>query len=145
MKSMFIAICMMVSIFSQSAKAAEPVVTNAAMQAFEITFRNAEEATWSQVDGLFKVSFKLEERQMFAFFNTTGELVVVAKYLKPAQLPKAAQKKLSEASKGYSITELFEINDGEKNKYFAALSNGSTAKVVESTGGRWHEFNNSSK
>jgi hypothetical protein len=145
MKSMIIAICLMASIFTQSAKATEPVVTHAAVQAFEITFRGAEGATWSQVNGLFKVSFKMDERQMFAFFNDKGELVVVAKYLKVAQLPKSAQSKLAEVTKGYSITELFEINDGEKNKYYAALSNGTTQKVVESTGGRWSAFKNSSK
>lgn len=142
---MIIAICMMASIFSGSARAAEPVVSPAAKQAFEITFHHVQDATWSQVNDLFKVSFKMDERQMFAFFNAKGELVVVAKYLKVAQLPKGAQSKLAEVTKGYSITELFEINDGEKNKYYAALSNGTTQKVVESTGGRWSEFKNSSK
>ena len=145
MKSIFFAICMMVTILSQSSQAAEPTATPNVVHAFETTFQNAEDAQWSVVENLYKVSFKMDNREMFAFFNSKGELVVVAKYLKIAQLPKAAQKKLAAVAKDYSITEVFEINDGEESKYYATLDNGSTQKVVESKGSNWSTFKTNSK
>lgn len=145
MKSIFLAICMMVTIFSQSSQAAEPKASPNAVRAFETTFQNAEDAQWSVVENLYKVSFKIDNRPMLAFFNNNGELVVVAKYLKISQLPKAAQKKLTETAKGYTISEVFEINDGEESKFYAALIDGTTKKVVESTGGSWSTFKTTSK
>lgn len=145
MKSIFLAICMMVTILSQSSQAAEPNASPNVVRAFETTFQNAEDAQWSVVENLYKVSFKLDNREMFAFFNAKGELVVVAKYLQISQLPKAAQKQLSVVAKGYTISEVFEINDGEESKFYAALIDGSSKKVVESTGSNWSTFKTNSK
>ena len=140
MKSIFLAICMMVTILSQSSQAAEPKANRNVVHAFETTFQNAEDAQWSVVEHLYKVRFKMDNREMFAFFNSRGELVAAAKYLKISQLPKAAQNRLTETAKGYTISEVFELNDGEETKYYAALLDGSTKKVVESTGGSWSTF-----
>jgi hypothetical protein len=145
MKSIFLAICMMVTIFSQSSQAAEPKASPNAVHAFETTFQNAEDAQWSVVENLYKVRFKMDNREMFAFFNSKGELVAVAKYLEVSQLPKAAQNKLTETAKGYTISEVFELNDGEETKFYVALIDGSTKKVVESTGGSWSTFKNNIK
>jgi hypothetical protein len=145
MKSLFLAICMMVAILSQSSQAAEPKANPNVVRAFEIAFQDAENAQWSIVDNLFKVSFKMDNREMFAFFNSSGELLAVAKYLRVAQLPKAAQKKLNETAQGYTITELFEINDGAESKYYATLDKGSEQKVVESAGSSWSTFKINSK
>ena len=136
---------MMVTILSQSSQAAEPTATPNVVHAFETTFQNAEDAQWSVVENLYKVSFKMDNREMFAYFNSKGELVVVAKYLKIAQLPKAAQKKLSVAAQGYTISEVFEVNDGEESKFYATLTDGSTKKVVESTGSSWSTFKSNIK
>lgn len=69
MRSMFIAICMMVSFLSQASPAAGPVLNNRVVRAFETSFSEAEDAQWSVVEDLFKVTFTLEERRMFAFYN----------------------------------------------------------------------------
>lgn len=136
---------MMVSFLSQSSQAAEPKMSPRVVQAFETTFADAEDAQWSVVENLFKVDFTLDERAMFAFYNANGDLVVSGKYLKTKQLPKATQKKLADVAKGYSIAEVFEINDGLESKYYATLTNGSERKVVESNGSKWSTFKTSSR
>jgi hypothetical protein len=145
MKSMFIAICLMVSFLSQTSFAAEPAVSQRIVRAFETTFTQAEDARWSTVENLYKVDFQVDALPMFAFYNINGELVVSGKYLAMKQLPKATQQKLSEAAIGYTVTEIIEINEGLNTRYYASLSNESELKVIESTGSKWSTFKKSTK
>lgn len=142
---MFLAICLMVSFLSQATPASEPVLTNRVVRAFETSFTEAEGAQWSAVEDLFKVTFTLEERHMFAFYNTQGEQVVIGKYLTAKQLPRAAQKALAEATKGYTVTEIFEINEGVDIKYFVAMDNAGEKKIITSVGGKWSTYKKSTK
>lgn len=142
---MFIAICMMVSFLSQTSLAAEPRVSSRAVRAFETSFTEAEDARWSEVENLFKVTFTLEDRPMFAFYNAEGELVASGKHLTVKQLPKAAQKHLAGAIGDYTVTEIFVINEGLDSKYYVTLKNGSEVKVILSAGGKWSTFTKSSK
>lgn len=145
MKSLFIAIVMMVSFLSQTTQAAEPHLTPRIVRSFETTFSEAEDVQWSTVENLYKVNFTLDDRRMFAFYNAEGELVVTGRYLSVKHLPKAAQKKLSEEAKGYTITEVFEINEGLNSKYYVNLNSANGQKVIESFGGKWSTFKKSSK
>lgn len=142
---MFIAICLMVSFLSQATPAAKPVLNSRVVRAFETAFSEAEEAQWSVVEDLFKVTFTLGERAMFAFYNAQGDLVVMGQYLTTKQLPKAAQKALAEETKGYTVTELFEITEGVDSKYFVAMHNGNEKKIIASVGGKWSTYKKSSK
>lgn len=137
---MFIAICLMVSFLSQTSMAAEPKLTNRIVNAFQTSFTEAEDAQWSQVEDLFKVNFTWNDRRMFAFYNTHGDLVVTGRYLSVKQLPKAAQQKLTAEAKGAAVTETFEISEGVDTKYYATIDNGNELKVVVSTGGKWSQY-----
>lgn len=142
---MFIAICMMVSLLSQTSLAAEPNPTSRVVRAFESSFTEAGDAQWSEVENLFKVTFTLEDRRMFAFYNPEGELVVTGKYLTTRQLPKTAQKHLAGEIGDYTVSEIFVINEGLDSKYYVTLKNGSELKVIMSAGSKWSTFTKSSK
>lgn len=142
---MFIAICMMVSFLSQTSRAAEPNLSSRVVRAFETSFSEAEDARWSVVEDLFKVTFTLDDRPMFAFYNAEGELVVSGKYLSTRKLPKAAQKHLAEETKGYTVTEIFEINEGVDSRYYVAMNNDNGHKIIVSVGGKWSTYKKSSK
>lgn len=145
MKPIFFAFLMLLSFFAQTGQAAEPKLTSSVVRAFEGSFSEAENAQWSPVGDLLKVTFTLHDHSMFAFYNTGGELVVNGKYLTVKQLPKDARKKLAEEAKGYKITEVFEISDGLDSKYYATLVNATEEKVMVSMGGKWSTFKTTSK
>jgi hypothetical protein len=143
MKPIFFAILMTISFFAQTSQAAEPKMSSNVITAFETNFAEAENAQWSTVENLFKVTFNLDDRAMFAFYDGEGDLVVTGTYLTARQLPKPAQKRLAEAAKGYTITEVFEINDGTESKYYVSLVNDRESKVLESKGVKWDIFKSS--
>lgn len=145
MKSIFFALCLMLSLLSQTSLAAEPNVTALVTRAFESSFKDADNVQWSQVGELVKVNFTLEDRSMFAFYNAQGDLVVNGNYMTVKQLPKATQKRLAEEAKGYKITEVFEISDGLDSKFYATLDNGKEQKVMVSAGGKWSTFKKTAK
>lgn len=137
---MILAICMMVSLLSQSSLAAEPKLTNRVERAFQTSFSDAEDAQWSEVEDLFKVNFTLNDRRMFAFYNVNGELVVTGRYLSVKNLPKVARQKLEAEANGATISEVFEISEGLDTKFYATLYNGPERKIIVSTGGKWSTF-----
>lgn len=145
MKSIFFALCLMLSLLSQTSLAAEPNVTALVTRAFESSFKDADNVQWSQVGELMKVNFTLQDRSMFAFYNAQGDLVVNGNYMTVKQLPKATQKRLTEEAKGYKITEVFEISDGLDSKFYATLDNGKEQKVMVSSGGNWSTFKKTAK
>lgn len=145
MKSIFFALCLMLSLLSQTSLAAEPNVTALVTRAFESSFKDADNVQWSQVGELMKVNFTLQDRSMFAFYNAQGDLVVNGNYMTVKQLPKATQKRLAEEAKGYKITEVFEISDGLDSKFYATLDNGKEQKVMVSSGGNWSTFKKTAK
>lgn len=145
MKSIFFALCLMLSLLSQTSLAAEPNVTALVTRAFESSFKDADNVQWSQVGELVKVNFTLQDRSMFAFYNAQGDLVVNGNYMTVKQLPKATQKRLTEEAKGYKITEVFEISDGLDSKFYATLDNGKEQKVMVSSGGNWSTFKKTAK
>lgn len=142
---MILAILMMVSFLAQATPAGEPKLTDRVVRAFETSFSDAEDAEWSEVDDLFKVSFTQNEHRMFAFYNAQGELVVSGRYLAVKQLPKTAQQKLAAEAAGLVILEVYEITAGVDTKYYATLDNGKELRVVVSTGGKWSTFRHISK
>lgn len=145
MKSMILAICMMVSLLSQSSLAAEPKLTNRIERAFQTSFSDAEDAQWSEVEDMFKVNFTLNDRRMFAFYNANGELVVTGRYLSVKNLPKVARQKLEAEANGAAISEVFEISEGIDTKYYVTLDNGQERKILVSIGGKWSTFRKVSK
>jgi hypothetical protein len=145
MKSIFFALCLMVSLLAQTSQAAEPNVTALVTRAFESSFKEADNVQWSQVGEFMKVNFTLQDQSMFAFYNAQGELVVNGKYMTVKQLPKVTQKRLAEEAKGYKLTEVFEISDGLDSKFYATLDNGTEEKVMVSSGGKWSTFKKTAK
>lgn len=145
MKPIFFAIVLMISFFAQTIQAAEPKMSANVVTTFQAQFGDAENAQWSVVENLFKVTFTLDEQSMFAFYDGEGDLVVTGKYLTAKQLPKAAQKHLAEAAKGYRITEVFQIDNGTDSKYYVSLAGESGSKVIESKGVKWDTFTANSK
>lgn len=145
MKPIFFAILLMISFFAQTSQAADPELTSRIIRAFNTSFTDAENAQWSEAGDLLKVTFTVHDKSMFAFYNTQGEMVVNGKYMTVKQLPKATQKRLAEAAKGYKITEVFEVSDEQDSRYYATVDNGTEEKIIVSTGGKWNTFKKTSK
>ena len=138
---MFLAICMMVTFLAQASLASDVKVSPAAVRSFEGTFLGASNVQWTMVKNLYKVSFKVEEESMFAFYSTSGDLVATAKFLTVKQLPKSAQKRLASITKDANITEVYQITDTQdRTKYYVTLEKEGQVEVVESNGSYWTSF-----
>lgn len=121
----------------------ETSTSYAAQNSFDALYHNAENVTWSNVDGYHKASFTLEGVKKSAFFNAQGEYVATTQYISGNMLPAATLEKLKNVYKDYTLGEvlLFETNGAqstyifsnneESNYYFASLRKDDNQIVVK--------------
>jgi hypothetical protein len=71
----------------------------------------------------FKVTFKLNNMVLFAFYSGNGELLAVVRNILSTQLPIQLLMDLKETYSKYWITDLFEINSDNQTTYYVTLQN----------------------
>ena len=119
--------------------------TNSINQKAEITFKKsfqyAEDVRWEVKDNLYKVSFKADGKEMFAYYNSDGEQVAITRHLHISQLPLALSAELkSKYGEGW-LTELFELSSNGDTAYYATIESAThitTLKTEGTTG--WTTF-----
>jgi hypothetical protein len=100
---------------------------------FQKDFRNAQLMS-SEVHAKFtKLTFKMNDVILFAFYADNGELLAVTRNILSSQLPVNLMMGLKNDYKGYWITELFEITGDGQNCYYVSLENGDKNLTLRST------------
>ncbi len=92
-----------------------------------------------------KVTFKMNDVVMFAFYNTNGELLAVTRNIVSNQLP---VNLLANLKKHYSeswITDLFEFSGNEQNCYYISLENADSKMTLRSNGNEWEVYSTTRK
>ncbi|MHA4811139.1 hypothetical protein ACX0G9_23735 [Flavitalea flava] len=99
---------------------------------FKKEFRNAEIVS-TEVNGKFtKLTFRMNNMVLFAFYSDKGELLAVVRNILSSQLPLNLMIDLKKDYARYWITELFELNGDGQNCYYVSLENETSTLILRS-------------
>lgn len=113
--------------------------------AFKRTFQNARIMNTEVRKGFTRLTFKMNEVIMFAYYSDNGELLAVTRNIVSSQLPMGLLMSLKNDYSGYWITELFELSGDGLNSYYVSLENADSKIVLRSNGDSWEEYSNTKK
>lgn len=104
MKKIKIGLTAVVVLFAFSAFALEPVkLTPAVKAAFEEKFSNARGVSWEKNSEFYFASFTLNNEDVDAAYNETGELIGVSRRIKITDLPLHISLAIAERYAGYEV------------------------------------------
>jgi hypothetical protein len=132
MKKLIIAAAMFVS---ASAFAAKEEVNEKVLNAFNTDFTSAQKVEWTISSDYFKASFDMNGQRVFAYYNTTGELMGLTRNIPSSQLPVKLQSNLKKNYDSYWISDLFEVSNSDGTSYYVTLENGDNKVVLKSVSG----------
>lgn len=93
-----------------------------------------------------KLTFRMNEVVLFAFYSDNGDLLAVTRNILSTQLPLTLQMGLKSNYDGYWITELFEINGDSENAYYVTLENADQKITLRSNANQtWDLYEKTSK
>jgi len=113
--------------------------------AFRKSFQNAQIMYTEARKGFTKLTFKMNDMIMFAFYSDNGELLAVTRNITSTQLPMNLLMSLKNDYNSYWITELFEFSGDGVNSYYVSLENANSKVVLRSNGDTWEEYSSTKK
>lgn len=112
---------------------------------FRKDFQNAQIMNTEVRKGFTKLTFRMNEVIMFAYYSENGELLAVTRNILSSQLPTSLLMSLKNDYSGYWITELFELTGDDGNSYYVSLENADGKVVLRSNGDSWEEYSKAKK
>lgn len=140
--SLSIALFLVVSSsFANGPKVSQPV-----LYAFQQSFSEAREVSWTEGAAFYKATFLHQGKTVNAFYSVEGELMAVTRHLSSEELPASLQSSLkAETGPGW-ISELFLVSKLGSATYFAVVENGTTRIVLQSRGAKkWSVYQTEEK
>jgi hypothetical protein len=80
-----------------------------------------------------KLTFKMNDMVMFAFYSDNGELLAVTRNIKTSQLPIQLLLQLKKDYNDYWTSDLFELNGEDLNNYYITVENADKKITLRST------------
>ncbi len=105
--------------------------------AFQKDFRKAELIDYTSSKDYTRLTLKVNDIIVFAYYSENGDLLATTRNIKSTQLPLSLLLDLKKNYAGYWITDLFELSTGSQSNYFMTLENGDTITNLKS------DYNNS--
>jgi hypothetical protein len=144
MKKMMLTLAIAVSTFC--AFAGEVNVNEKVLAAFKTEFKSAKDVKWTQGSNYYEAVFLYNEKYLFAYYNTEGELLGLTRYISPLDLPITLQKTINEKYQDYWISDLFEVAKNDGTSYYITLENAGTKLVLKSTDSyTWNNYKKEKK
>jgi hypothetical protein len=131
---------------SLGAFAGEEDVNPNVLKAFKTEFNTAREVEWTVGSNFYRATFVYNEKHVFAYYNESGELLGLTRYLSPLDLPISLQANLKNNYSGYWISDLFEVAKNDGTAYYLTLENADTKIVLKSAdSSNWNQYNKAKK
>jgi hypothetical protein len=102
------------------------------INSFKKDFAAAQDAQWEQGKQFTKVTFKLNDQVMMAYYSTEGSLLGVTRNITSSQLPINLLTHIKKNYGAYWITDLFEIAMQNETSYYITLQNGDQTLILKS-------------
>ena len=134
MKRVFFVLGLLTVLFTNSSLANNDNSYPAFLKAFFKTFTKAENVSWTEVEGMIRISFLDEGKESHAYYNAAGFLVVATRPLLVNELPAALQSQLTKKYSTYSVSEVFEFKKDKSTEYYVVLGKEKKQIVLKSTG-----------
>ena len=113
---------------------------------FQKSFKNAKVLNTEVNRHFTKLTFKMDDIILFAFYSDNGQLLALTRNILSTQLPIDLMMDLKKSYSGYWITELFELNGDEQNCYYVSLENADSKVVLRSTSdNNWEVYEKTAK
>ena len=91
--------------------------------AFQKDFNKAELMDYTSSKDYTRLTLKVNDMIVFAYYSENGELLAVTRNIKSTQLPLPLLLDLKRNYGGYWITELFELSSGGQTSYYMTVEN----------------------
>ncbi|MBN9382429.1 MAG: hypothetical protein J0H74_16790 [Chitinophagaceae bacterium] len=112
---------------------------------FKKNFRNAQLLGTETHKAFTKLTFKMNDVIMFAFYNNSGELMAVTRNITSSQLPMNLLLSLKNDYSACWITELFEFTGDGISCYYVSLESADARITLRSNGDTWEVYTNTRK
>jgi hypothetical protein len=100
---------------------------------FRKDFKKAELMDYEVGKQYTKLTFKLNDIVMFAFYAENGDLLAVTRNIRTNQLPIQLLLDLKKSYNDCWITDLFELTGDGVNNYYVTVENGNMKTTLRST------------
>ena len=132
---------LVVSLGAVNANLGSEEVDARVLGAFKKEFATAKDITWTLAVNYYQASFVYNEQHITAYYNTEGELLGVARFISPVDLPLALQADLKKNYQPYWISNLFEAATSEGTTYYITIEDADQSIVLKSDNARdWDQY-----
>ena len=100
--------------------------------AFQKDFNKAELVDYTSSKDYTRLTLKVNDMIVFAYYSEKGDLLAVTRNIKSTQLPLPLLLELKKNYSHYWITELFEMSAGSQTTYYMILENADTKVNLKS-------------
>src|SRR5688572_22838123 len=91
------------------------------LDAFNTEFTTATEVEWTEGSNYYMAAFTYNNKHVFAYYNTDGDLLGLSRYISPADLPIGLQSNLKKNYPDYWVSDLFEVAKNGETGYYITL------------------------
>jgi hypothetical protein len=126
-KKLAIAVALLLTVGVTSSFATPTDKTDVIKASFRKDFKKAELMGLEANNSFNKLTFKMNDMVLYAFYSDNGELLAVTRNIKSSQLPIQLLLDLKRDYANYWITDLFEFNGDGTNSYYVTLENADTS------------------
>ncbi len=120
--------------FSFAADAPAAISKNV-ISSFNKQFSNARDIQWESQANFVKAQFTINDMVLYAYFDKSGDLMAVSRFISASQLPLSLLTSLkNHTAAGYWMTDLFEIETESGTSYYATLESADQIIVLKSDG-----------
>ena len=142
MKKFLLTLTLFCTVFAATAFASDIKVSTRVLNAFNASFNDAQKVEWSFANNMYQAKFVMDEEQYTAYFNTDGEMLVVARFIAVHQLPSGLKKSLNELAGNDVISFVFELSDNEGVHFYATVERAGKKEMVRSASSKkWEPYN----
>ena len=134
MKPLFMLLTVLSSYFVHATNPPEEI-SPAAIKTFAQTFVNARHVSWTVSNDMYKATFHVADRFASAYFDETGELVVVTRNITQTELPLVLQEKINTNYAQYRVCEVLEATDQWCTHYYITVEGANQKIILESSNG----------
>lgn len=103
-----------------------------AISSFKKDFAAAQDVKWESANEFARVTFKLNDQVMVAWYSNEGRLLALTRNITSSQLPINLLADIKKNYSDYWITDLFEIAMSNETSWYITLQNSDQTLILRS-------------
>jgi hypothetical protein len=112
---------------------------------FRKEFKHAEVLSTDDGKDYTKITFKMNDAILNAFYNEKGELLAITHNIRCTELPLTLLMQIKQYYTNYWITDCFEIDTNGTTNYYITVENSDTKLTLRSNESDWETYSRITK